>query len=220
VVTNPGNPTGHRLSSAARHAIIKAAGEAGAWLLADEVYQGAERDGHTTSSFWGSYDRLLVVNGMSKAYGLPGLRIGWMVASREVIQNAWARQDYTVIGPSPASDYLARCAIQARPKILERTRGILKANYPILEGWLGGFKDLFDWKPPEAGAICTVRFRHQLETLELVERIRADRSVLLVPGEHFGMPPGFLRIGFGNEAPELQAALEETRKGLEKALRD
>jgi aspartate/methionine/tyrosine aminotransferase len=220
VVTNPGNPTGHRLSAAARHAILQAAGEAGAWVLADEVYQGAERDGHTTGSFWGSYDRLLVVNGLSKAYGLPGLRIGWIVASQALIQDVWARQDYTVIGPSPASDYLAHCAIHARSKILDRTRGILKANYPVLEHWLGGFKDLFEWRPPEAGAICCVRFRNQLQTLELVERIRADRSVLLVPGEHFGMPPGYLRIGFGNETAELQAALEATRKGLEKALRD
>src|SRR3989454_836440 len=80
VVTNPHNPTGHVLSDAARRTILERAAEVGAWLLADEVYQGAELDGKTTPSFWGGYERVIAVNGLSKAYGLPGLRIGWIVA--------------------------------------------------------------------------------------------------------------------------------------------
>jgi aspartate/methionine/tyrosine aminotransferase len=81
VVTNPHNPTGHVLSDELRKVILDRAQEVGAWLLADEVYQGAERNGKTTQSFWGSgYDKVIVVNGLSKAYGLPGLRIGWIVS--------------------------------------------------------------------------------------------------------------------------------------------
>ncbi|MBI4501947.1 MAG: aminotransferase class I/II-fold pyridoxal phosphate-dependent enzyme [Gemmatimonadetes bacterium] len=220
VVTNPGNPTGHVLSPQARAEIVARTRAAGAWLLADEVYQGAERNGETTTSFWGSYERLIVVNGLSKAYGLPGLRIGWMVAPKDAIDDFWAHQDYTVIGPSPASDYLAQCALQARPKILERTRGILRANYPVLERWLQGFGGFFEWKPPEGGAICCVRYRSGPATLDLVERVRARQSVLLVPGEHFGLPNGYLRIGFGNERKELEEALKETKIGLEAAIRD
>ena len=220
VVTNPGNPTGHVLSAGAREQILAATRKARAWLLADEVYQGAERGGTTTASFWGSYDKLIVVSGLSKAYGLPGLRIGWIVAPKDIIESLWSHQDYTVIGPSVASDYLARCALRVRPKILERTRGILNTNYPILERWLKGFGGFFDWRPPETGAICTVRYQHPVTTLDLVERIRAERSVLLVPGEHFGMPSGYLRIGFGNEPKELEAALAETKKGLEAVIRD
>jgi aspartate/methionine/tyrosine aminotransferase len=220
VVTNPGNPTGHVLSEEARNAILARTKAAGAWLLADEVYQGAERGGVTTTSFWGSYDRLVIVNGLSKAYGLPGLRIGWLVAPRQLVNELWAHQDYTVIGPSPASDYLARCAIEARPKILERTRGILNANFPVLERWLKTFDGFFEWLPPDAGAICCVRYDKGPRTLDLVEQIRAAQSVLLVPGEHFGLPSGYLRIGFGNERKELEAALAETRIGLQKAIKD
>src|SRR5437762_12057082 len=78
VVTNPHNPTGHVLSLELRKVILDRAAEVGAWLLADEVYQGAERDGKATQSFWSSgYDKIIVVNGLSKAYGLPGLRMGW-----------------------------------------------------------------------------------------------------------------------------------------------
>jgi aspartate/methionine/tyrosine aminotransferase len=219
VVTNPNNPTGHVLSVNARAGILAAARTAGAWVLSDEVYQGAERSGVMTRSLWGDYDRVIVVNGLSKAYGLPGLRIGWIVAPREQIDLLLERHDYTVIGPSPAMDYLAVCALRARPRILERTRGILNHNYPVLERWLRRFGDFFEWLPPDAGAICTVRYRHGMSTLDLVERMRVRRDVLMVPGEHFGMP-GHLRIGFGAEASYLAAALAEVEKELRKIISD
>lgn len=221
VVTNPNNPTGHVLSDRARQVIVECAADAGAWLLADEVYQGAERDGRTTPSFWGSYGKTIVVNGLSKAYGLPGLRIGWIVAGPAFAAELWARHDYTVIGPTAASDLLARTALEpaVRARIIERTRGILNTNYPVLERWLEGFGDTFTWHPPQAGAICFARYRHAVSALELVETVRAGHSVLLVPGEHFGMP-GYLRFGFGNERAELAQALAETARALRRAFAD
>jgi aspartate/methionine/tyrosine aminotransferase len=221
VVTNPHNPTGHVLADAMRRAIIDRTAEVGAWLLADEVYMGAERDGNTTASFWGSYDRLLCVAGLSKAYGLPGLRIGWLVGPAPIVADAWARHDYTTIGPSGASDHLATLALQpaVRERLLARTRAILRENYPVLEQWLKTFGPSFSWVPPQAGAICWVRYRSRVDGETLVERVRAGQSVLLVPGEHFGMP-GYLRFGFGNELPELRAALETTATGLRPALGD
>lgn len=221
VVTNPHNPTGHILAGAMRRAIVDRAAEVGAWLLADEVYRGAERDGKTTPSFWGSYDRLICVAGLSKAYGLPGLRIGWLVGPAPIVADAWARHDYTTIGPSGASDHLATLALQpaVRDRLLERTRGILRENYPVLEQWLEGFGQTFSWVPPQAGAICWVRYRPAVDGEELVERVRATQSVLLVPGEHFGMP-GYIRFGFGNESPELRSALAATATGLRPALGD
>jgi hypothetical protein len=221
VVTNPHNPTGHILADAMRRAIVDRTAEVGAWLLADEVYMGAERDGNTTASFWGSYDRLLCVAGLSKAYGLPGLRIGWLVGPAPIVADAWARHDYTTIGPSGASDHLATLALQpaVRERLLARTRGILRENYPVLEQWLKTFGPSFSWVAPQAGAICWVRYRSRVDGETLVERVRAGQSVLLVPGEHFGMP-GYLRFGFGNEGPELRAALEATATGLRPALGD
>jgi aspartate/methionine/tyrosine aminotransferase len=221
VVTNPHNPTGHILADAMRRAIIDRAAEVGAWLLADEVYMGAERDGRTTASFWGSYDRLLCVAGLSKAYGLPGLRIGWLVGPAPIVADAWARHDYTTIGPSGASDHLATLALQpaVRDRLLARTRGILRKNYPVLEQWLKGFGASFTWVPPQAGAICFVRYRPAIDGEALVERVRAGQNVLLVPGEHFGMP-GYIRFGFGNEQSELREALAATATGLRPALGD
>jgi len=191
----------------------------GAWVLADEVYQGAERNGVSTRSFWGSYDRLLAVNGLSKAYGLPGLRIGWIVGPPDTVEDLWHRQDYTVICPSPIADVLAQEALSARDRVLARTRGILNANYPVLERWLKTFGPLFEWLPPDAGAICFVRYHHRMAGLDLVEHVRSKHNILLVPGEHFDMP-GYLRLGFGNEPAELEAALAELRKPFEEMVRD
>jgi len=221
VVTNPHNPTGHVLSDAARRTILERAAEVGAWLLADEVYQGAELDGRTTPSFWGGYERVIAVNGLSKAYGLPGLRIGWIVAPPALSTEAWARHDYTTIGPSGATDHLAAVALEprVRDKLLERTRRILKANYPVLEGWLKRFGDTFTWQPPQAGAICLVKYRQAVNALELVEKVRAEHSVLLVPGEHFGLPH-HIRFGYGEELLHLQEALAETERALRRVFAD
>ncbi|HXH62857.1 MAG TPA: aminotransferase class I/II-fold pyridoxal phosphate-dependent enzyme [Gemmatimonadales bacterium] len=219
VVTNPHNPTGHVLSDTARRLIVERARAAGAWLLADEVYIGAERDGHTTASFWGSYEKVIVVNGLSKAYGLPGLRIGWLVAPPGFAGEAWARHDYTTIGPAATSDHLAALALapRVRDKIIARTRGILAANYPVLEDWLKRFDGAFSWVPPQAGAICYVKYRGGASALDLVEAVRAREDVLLCPGDHFGSE-GYLRIGFGNEQAELRAALAATERGLKGAI--
>jgi len=219
VVTNPHNPTGHILSEANRKVIVDRAAQVGAWLLADEVYVGAERDGVTTPSFWGGYDKLIVVNGLSKAYGLPGLRIGWLVAPPAFTADAWARNDYLTIGPPGTSDHLAGLALrpEVREKILARTRGILRANYPVLERWLQGFGDEFRWVAPRAGAICYVGYRGRVSSTDLVEAVRARHDVLLCPGDHFGTPR-YLRFGFGNERAELEAGLAETARGLRAAL--
>jgi hypothetical protein len=219
IVTNPNNPSGHVLSVAAREAILRHTAAAGAWLLADEVYQGAELSGSTTPSLWGAYDRLLAVNGLSKAYGLPGLRIGWIVGPHDVIESLWRRHDYTVISPSPLSDYLAIQALGVRERILERTRAILRNNLPTLESWLRGFDGLFEWTPPDAGAICFARYKHPMSGLELVEHIRQRYSILLVPGEHFNMP-GYLRIGYGNDPADLDEALEELRAPFKELVAD
>lgn len=213
VVTNPNNPTGHILSDAARETLLQRVGEVGAWLLADEVYQGAERNGVTTPSCWSGYARAIVTNGLSKAYGLPGLRIGWVVAPDELAERLWSRHDYTVIAPSAVSDRLARAALGVRSRILERTRAILNENYPLLARFLSTFGPRFAWREPQAGAICYVRYAADRGALDLVERLRAERSVLLVPGDHFHMPH-YLRFGYGNERAELSTALEELGAGL------
>jgi aspartate/methionine/tyrosine aminotransferase len=102
-----------------------------------------------------------------------------------------------------------------REKLLDRTRRILNTNYPVLEEWLKRFGDTFTWHRPAAGAICWTRYRQSMSGLDIVEKMRAEHSVLLVPGEHFGMP-GYLRFGYGEGLQHLQEALAETERGLKR----
>lgn len=212
-VCNPNNPTGTVLSEEAMDAIVRVASRVGAWLLADEVYQGAERVGDTTPTFWGRYERVVVTNGLSKAYGLPGLRIGWIVGPAEFVARAWAYHDYTTIGPGMLSDQLARLALapETRPRILERTRSILRANYPILESWVVDHGETFTLFPPRAGAIAWMRYHLDVNSTALAERLLRDKSVLIVAGDHFGMD-GYIRIGYGPPADYLRAGLDRVHE--------
>lgn len=208
IVTNPNNPTGAVLSPEAMSAIVDNADRVGAWIVADEVYQGAEREGPASVSFWGKSDRAIIVNGLSKAYGLPGVRIGWIAGPPDFIQKTWPYHDYTTISPSILSDRIARTALSPgnRDRILERTRGILRRNYPLIESWLKRQPDLFSFIPPLAGAIAYARYHHGINSTELVTRLIRDKSTLIVPGDHFEMDR-YLRFGFGSEPECLERGL-------------
>ncbi len=218
VVTNPNNPTGAVLTSSAMDEIVAAAEAVGAWILSDEVYIGAEVEGPETPSFWGRYDRVIVTQSLSKAYGLPGLRLGWIVAPAHLHEEFWGHKDYTTITPATLSDVVARRVLSRamRPRLLERTRGIIRANLPAITGWLDERGDMFSYRAPDAGAICYVRYDLDINSTELAERLRAEKSVLVVPGDHFGMDR-YLRVGFGNPAAELEEALGRVAALLEEA---
>jgi aspartate/methionine/tyrosine aminotransferase len=207
LICNPNNPTGARLTAAELDEICRIAGRAGTWLLSDEIYRGAELDGVETPTVWGRYDRAIVTAGLSKAYGLPGLRIGWIVGPPALVDELWGVHDYTTIAPGALSDRLARVALSRRREILARTRGIVAANYPLVRKWVDKHANKVALVPPEAGAIAFVRYRHAINSTALIGRLRDEKSVLLVPGDHFEMD-GYLRIGFGNHPAHLSAALD------------
>lgn len=217
ILTNPNNPTGAILSQEAREEIIRLAEKVGAWLLVDEVYRGAERNGLETLSFWGSYERVIVVGGLSKAYGLPGLRLGWMLGPEDLIKKIWTYHDYTTISVSALTDHLATRALQPerRRKLLERTRNILNTNLPFLEQWLKSFDGLFDYQAPQAGAILFARYHLKINSTELVEKVLKEKSVLLVPGDHFELDQ-HLRFGYGSNQTYLKAALDRVAEVLKK----
>jgi aspartate/methionine/tyrosine aminotransferase len=208
-ICNPNNPTGARLTAVELDRICAIASRAGAWLLSDEIYRGAELDGVDTASVWGRYDRCIITSGLSKAYGLPGLRIGWVVAAPELVEELWGVHDYTTIGPGAVNDRLARIALEPsrREQILARTRGIVSANYPLLRRWIEARHGKLAHVAPSAGAITFVRYAYDVNSTELIERLRDEKSVLLVPGDHFAMDR-YVRIGFGDHPGQLSTALE------------
>jgi hypothetical protein len=210
LVTNPNNPTGAILTEAEMDAIVQIARRAGAWIVADEIYRGAELSGTTTPTFYGRYARVLITSGLSKAFGLPGLRIGWVVGPPKTIEAIWTHRDYTTIAPSIVSDHLARIAMEParREKIFQRTYSIIRTNLPPLEKWIASHGDLFDYTPPQAGAIAFLKYRLPIGSIKLVDRLRKEQSVLIVAGDQCGLPK-HIRIGYGSP-------VEYTAKGLGK----
>jgi aspartate/methionine/tyrosine aminotransferase len=209
MVCNPNNPTGHVLTNDEMDAVVAAADRVGAWIVADEIYRGAEVDSDEASpTFWGRYDKVVVTSGLSKAFGMPGLRVGWTVGPEELIRRTWERHDYTTLTPGMISDRLCAFAMQpeVREHIFARTRGIIRANLPHLETWIRAQGDVFTYARPVAGAIAYVKYRLPIGSTALAERVRKERSVLLVPGDMFGIGKG-IRYGFGFD-------IEHTMKGL------
>jgi aspartate/methionine/tyrosine aminotransferase len=207
-VCNPNNPTGAVMTGEEMDRICAIAGRVGAWVLADEVYRGAELAGGATPSFWGRYDRVLAVSGLSKAYGLPGVRIGWIAGPADRIEELWGYKDYLTICPSLIGDRLAQIVLEPamHSRIIERTRSIIRAQYPIIEHWLVSHSGLFDFIPPQAGAIVYARYNTDIASHDLIERLRTEKSVLAVAGDHFGMEH-YVRIGFGHDLGHLEHGL-------------
>jgi aspartate/methionine/tyrosine aminotransferase len=208
LICNPNNPTGARLDPVFLDITCRAAAHVGAWVVGDEVYRGAERIGAETWSVWDrGYERAIVTSGLSKAYGLPGLRIGWIVAPPDLINDLWAVHDYTTIAPGAINDRLATIALEPgrRATLLARTKSIIRTNYAIVKEWIGR-QEGWTWTPPTAGAILFARYNQPIGSSELASRLRDECGVLVVPGDHFEMD-GYVRIGFGSEPEYLRSAL-------------
>jgi aspartate/methionine/tyrosine aminotransferase len=209
-VCNPNNPTGAILTEEEMDAIVAVAERVGAWLLADEVYSGAERlTDEQTPSFWGRYDKVLAMNSLSKAYGLPGLRIGWVVAPKSIRDDIWKRHEYTTISATMLSNKLAAAALspQIRPQLIHRVRDYIRTGYSVFEEWLGQHQGTFSLVPPRAAAIAFPRYHLDIDSVDLVERLIRGKSVLVGPGAHFGVDH-HLRISFGLPPDYLRPALD------------
>jgi aspartate/methionine/tyrosine aminotransferase len=208
-VVNPNNPTGHIFTAAEMDAVVRAAERVGAWIVADEVYAGAERErDEPTPSFWGRYDRVIAVNSMSKAYGLPGLRLGWVVAPLDAVPGLWRRHEYATIAASMLSMELAPLALSpgVRPKLTARARRLIRHGFDVLAEGLAVHPGVFDVVPPQASAISFVRFRLPIGSVELAERLVAEQSLLVVPGRYFGLD-GHFRFSSALPEPYLREGL-------------
>ena len=214
-LSNPNNPTGSILSRDAMQRIVSRCEATGTYLLADEVYLGAEIDRERTASFWGMSDRVIVTSGLSKAYGIPGIRIGWLVAPRDLVTTCWSQHDYLTIGPNKLSDQLARIAVrhENRERCYARTREILRHNLPIAHAWIDQFGGRLTWRAPQAGAIALVKYDADAPSLDIATRVRVNQSTLIVPGSHVGLE-GYLRIWLGGKEAYLREGLRRVATEL------
>jgi aspartate/methionine/tyrosine aminotransferase len=207
-VVNPNNPTGSILTPEEMHRVVAICARHGSWLHADEVYCGTEFGGTETPSFWGMYDRVICVNSLSKAYGLAGLRIGWAVASPEMIEELWRRHEYAVIAASGPSMTLAELAVapEKRRMLFERQKKLSREGHKILRDWVSTQEGRFFVHNTTATSIAFVGYSAGLPSEELADYIRRQASVLVAPGSYLGRD-GYLRITVGYEPEKVRTAL-------------
>jgi aspartate/methionine/tyrosine aminotransferase len=206
-LTNPNNPTGAVIGREGLEAIAAIAARSGAYVLCDEVYRGVDQiEDDLGPSIADLYERGLAVGSMSKAFALAGLRLGWILAPRPVLDLAMVRRDYTTISVGMIDDHLASIALEARDALLRRNRGVVRANLRRLEHWVAG-EPRIDWVKPRGGTVTLLSYRSSLPSRLFCERLLAETGTLLTPGSAFGLE-GAVRIGFGNAEAALIAGLE------------
>jgi aspartate/methionine/tyrosine aminotransferase len=215
-VCNPSNPTGNTLTRDEMEEVVRIAESVGAWIHADEVYRGAELDGEEIPSFIGLSDRVTVSCGLSKAYALPGLRMGWLAGPVDTISTGWAYHDYTSITAGILSHTIAEIALnpENRPRILARSRSMLRENLEITMDWVESHGDLLRFVPPKAGGMAFMHYDLEINSTELAEWLRKEHSVFILAGDCYGMD-NFFRIGIGAEKSQLIAGLDRVRAALQ-----
>lgn len=214
-ICNPNNPTGYTLTSAEMQQIVDIAKSVDAWVYCDEVYRGAELDGKTLESFIGMYDKVMVNGGLSKAYALPGLRLGWLVGPEKLVADTWAYHDYTSITAGIMSHYIGEIALlpEKRKEILSRNRTMLNENLVAVKEWLDQYGNLFEYVEPKSGGMLFIKYNLDINSTELAKWLREEKSVFIVAGDCYGMDFHF-RIGIGERKEYILAGLERVKGAL------
>lgn len=205
LVNWPHNPTGALLSREAFADVVAMTDAAGATLVADEVYRLLEHDpADRLPAAVEVSERAVSIGVMSKAFGLAGLRIGWIATrDRALLGRVAALKDYTSICSSAPSEVLALIALRSREAVLGRSRSILEANLPVLGAFMEDQADRLDWVPPTAGTVAFARLRDGGPVDRFAEELVVREGVLVLPDTVFGESGDRFRIGFGRrDMPE------------------
>ncbi|MFT7289357.1 MAG: aspartate/methionine/tyrosine aminotransferase [Halieaceae bacterium] len=212
---NPNNPTGAVLSKQDMERIVELAASRDCFILSDEIYAGSEFDDSDTISFQSLYEKTIVVSGLAKSLAHPGLRIGWIAGPQSLIDDCWHHHDYTSISTGIISQYVANIILQPqkRREVLQRGKDLLGRNLGEVQRWVAAHGDNFHFVPPRSGGMAFIRYNYDINSTELVRRLREERSVFVVAGDWFGMDR-YLRLGIGGETAELIEGLEQVDEFL------
>ncbi|MAT11840.1 MAG: aspartate aminotransferase [Rhodopirellula sp.] len=207
VVNFPHNPTGYVPSESDFDRLIGLARRYDLWLFCDEIYRGLEF-GPTIPSAADLYEKAIVLSGLSKTYGLPGLRAGWVV-----IRNAELRDElinwkhYTTICPAAPTEFLARKALLVKDKLATRSKAIIQQNLNLCEAFFNRFQDQFIWRRPQAGSVAFVELNlSQIgfdSATSYCHHLAQNHGMVLLPGKCLGFEDNFVRFGLGRSNFEV-----------------
>jgi len=210
-LNTPHNPTGFHFTESEQSAIVALARKNNIIIFCDEVYRELERElQYRIPAIGDVYENGVSLGVMSKTYGLPGLRIGWLATkNKNILDKIAILKEYTTICNSAPSEFLAGVGIRNRQAIIDRNLQIVKNNLPLLDVFFNKYRALFSWHKPVAGPIGFVRMNFEEHDGLFAARVLKEKKVLLLPGDIYDYN-GFFRIGFCRKnMPEALAKFEE-----------
>lgn len=206
-INNPNNPTGAVIPDNIMREIVEVAKQSDAYILCDEVYRGLNHEGNPFSvSVADIYDKGISTGSMSKVFSLAGLRLGWIVADREIIDEINHQREYNTISVGILDDYFASLAIENKDKILKRNLEKIKIGKEILTKWAES-EPKVKLVVPNGGTTAFVKYDLPISSVELCAKLQEETGVMILPGETLEVD-GYLRIGYANNFERLKKALE------------
>lgn len=212
-LNNPNNPTGAVIPDEMLERIVEIAKSNNSWILSDEVYRGLNMVGNPYSkSIADLYEKGISVGSMSKTYSLPGLRVGWVCAREDLINEINKHREYNTISVSILDDYFASLALENKDKIAYRNFQIMKEGLAILQDWLN--EEIYiKANLPSGGTTALLRYKKELPSKTLCRDLQSKTDVALLPGETMEME-GTVRVGFCCGAETLKTGLKSFSKYL------
>ncbi|MCY4179387.1 MAG: aminotransferase [Litoreibacter sp.] len=214
-MNNPNNPTGALIPRELLEEIAAIARGAGAYILCDEVYRGMDQEGDGMSaSIIDIYEKGISTAGMSKAFSLAGLRLGWIAGPLEVIEAAMIHRDYDTISVGVIDDHFAALALEHKDRILERSRAITRGNLAKLDAWIASDPRL-SWIKPRSATVGLIKYDLDMLSRDFCIDLLEKTGVMFTPGSALGME-GYVRVGFANSPEVLEAGLCRVSEFLKK----
>ncbi|MEM7067633.1 MAG: aminotransferase [Pseudomonadota bacterium] len=205
-LNNPNNPTGALMDRAMLEKIAEIARKVDAWILCDEVYRGTDQEGNgMTVSIADVYEKGISTAGMSKAYSLAGLRLGWVAAPTDIIEAITIHRDYDTISVGMIDDHFAALALENRDQVLARSHIITRGNLEILEEWVEQ-EPRISWVKPKSGTTALLKYDLPMNSREFCVDLLKHTGVMFTPGSALNME-GYVRIGYANNPEILRSGL-------------
>lgn len=215
IVNFPHNPTGATITKEVLDEIIEIASNTGAYLFWDSAFSELTYDSRPLPDPTKYYKKAVSVGTLSKAYGLPGLRVGWCIAEPHLLERCLTLRDNSTLHLSPLVEFIARRAIDNGDLLVDNRRRQAKKNLSVLKGWMEEHKGLVNWKPPQAGASAFVELVCIRDIEKFCSRAAEEEDVLLVPGSCFGQER-YIRLGFGGASGKFAEGLARVSKMMER----
>ena len=206
VVNFPHNPTGVSLTASQQEELINHVAETGAYLLWDSAFAEMTYGQPRLPEPWQKYERAISLGTLSKGFGLPGLRVGWLLAQPEVLESCVRLRDYLTLHLSPLVELIAQRAIEKADVLLNIRRQQARTNLEILSRWVEEHSEFVEWRRPDGGVCTFVRLRRVANTEAFCHRLAQQYKVLLVPGNCFNYP-NYVRLGFGGATAKFKEGL-------------